>query len=290
MYNGFEVQDEMLNSKIYDGTTLKFGIRVAEEDFIVKKNTNAFLYSEYVGSRFIAGLGLPVQEVWLGYYKNDLVFISKDFSVKGFSQFQSFKDIRQSKELDLSSKFYTFDDIFRLVDYHTKISSENKEKIKLQFWKMFLCDAILGNRDRHHGNWGFLWTKDGYIPAPIYDTENALFSDVDFFNIKDKHYFIDNPTSLFRNKVSKIKYTSVFNNLKSYPLLLQEVRQIRENFGYLGIRSNIVNVVDEVSKIIPKRYGDFYVAVVCMRYLRLIERYSVEDAVNIVKGGLQYGM
>ena len=138
MYNGFEVQDEMLNSKIYDGTTLKFGIRVAEEDFIVKKNTNAFLYSEYVGSRFIAGLELPVQEVWLGYYKNDLVLISKDFSVKGFSQFQSFKDIRQSKELDLSSKFYTFDDIFRLIDYHTKIISENKEKIKcfyvMPFW------------------------------------------------------------------------------------------------------------------------------------------------------------
>ena len=55
MYNGFIVRDNFKNSKIYDGNTLKFGITVDGEDFIVKsgKNSITSIYSEYVASRFI---------------------------------------------------------------------------------------------------------------------------------------------------------------------------------------------------------------------------------------------
>lgn len=71
MYNGFIVRDNFKNSKIYDGNTLKFGITVDGEDFIVKsgKNSITSIYSEYVASRFIKELGIPVHDVWIGYIK-----------------------------------------------------------------------------------------------------------------------------------------------------------------------------------------------------------------------------
>ena len=43
----------------------------------------------------------------------------------------------------------------------------------------FICDAILGNRDRHAGNWGYLKFSSGYLPAPIYDNGGSLFPNFD---------------------------------------------------------------------------------------------------------------
>lgn len=49
MYNGFIVRDNFKNSKIYDGNTLKFGITIDGEDFIVKsgKNSITSIYSVF---------------------------------------------------------------------------------------------------------------------------------------------------------------------------------------------------------------------------------------------------
>lgn len=44
------------------------------------------------------------------------------------------------------------------------------------FWNMFVADALLGNFDRHNGNWGFLYddNKNETEIAPIYDCGSCL--------------------------------------------------------------------------------------------------------------------
>lgn len=44
------------------------------------------------------------------------------------------------------------------------------------FWKMFIIDALIGNTDRHNGNWGFLINvKTQKIEfSPIYDCGSCL--------------------------------------------------------------------------------------------------------------------
>ena len=39
------------------------------------------------------------------------------------------------------------------------------------FWDMFIVDALIGNWDRHNGNWGFLYdtVQDEMKLAPVYD-------------------------------------------------------------------------------------------------------------------------
>ena len=49
------------------------------------------------------------------------------------------------------------------------------------FWNVFVVDALLGNSDRHNGNWGFLYddsTKEA-SPAPIYDCRSCLLPQAD---------------------------------------------------------------------------------------------------------------
>ena len=49
------------------------------------------------------------------------------------------------------------------------------------FWDVFVVDALLGNFDRHNGNWGFLYDeRTGTASlAPIYDCGSCLLPQAD---------------------------------------------------------------------------------------------------------------
>ena len=46
---------------------------------------------------------------------------------------------------------------------------------------MFIVDALIGNWDRHNGNWGFLYdvNSDTMTLAPVYDCGSCLFPQAD---------------------------------------------------------------------------------------------------------------
>ena len=50
------------------------------------------------------------------------------------------------------------------------------DNIKEKFWDMFIVDSLIGNTDRHNGNWGLLVnarsSKAGF--SPIYDCGSCL--------------------------------------------------------------------------------------------------------------------
>ena len=49
------------------------------------------------------------------------------------------------------------------------------------FWNVFVVDALLGNFDRHNGNWGFLYndsTGEASV-APVYDCGSCLLPQAD---------------------------------------------------------------------------------------------------------------
>lgn len=50
-----------------------------------------------------------------------------------------------------------------------------------RFWDMFIVDALIGNWDRHNGNWGFLYDDrcDEMILAPAYDCGSCLYPQAD---------------------------------------------------------------------------------------------------------------
>ena len=59
------------------------------------------------------------------------------------------------------------------------------------FWNVFVVDALLGNSDRHNGNWVFLYddsTKEA-SPAPIYDCGSCLLPQADDCEANINNYF-----------------------------------------------------------------------------------------------------
>lgn len=179
-YNGILITDKMRNGINYNGNTRKFGVTLNNKKFIIKfaKDNDLSVFTEYLASHIMQYFGINAQNTYYGkYYCEDIVII-EDFTTKDV-ELHSFKDTKQSSEdTDLEPKEYTYDDVIYLIEKHLKIKDEYKNEIINQFWMMYAVDAILGNRDRHWGNWGYLKTKDGYKTAPVYDNGASLYPGV----------------------------------------------------------------------------------------------------------------
>ncbi len=167
------------NNKIYSGAERKFGLTVGNEDFIIKfRKKERFLtrnnhISEYLGCRIIESMGFEVQEVFLGTYNGEEVVAIKDFIGKN-QQFVAFNDVGESSIEEDRDKFtYSYEDITEILLANNKI--KDPRRTVCQFWEIYILDALLGNFDRHGGNWGFIKENNAYTLAPIFDNGSCLF-------------------------------------------------------------------------------------------------------------------
>ncbi len=295
-----QITDDMRNDIVYEGTTRKFGITIDNVNYMVKfaKDEDLSVLCEYIASNFINKLGFACQQVSLGVYKGELVDIVYDFASNSGKYLHSFKDTKQSSEnTDIGDKEYTYDDVLYLIDKHIKLSAEDREKTKHQFWQMYICDAILGNRDRHWGNWGYLG-EDGrmdYIPAPIYDNGASLFPGI-MNAIKNaqsdrKQFFYDRvfvfPASLFKvagvDRTYRTNYYEIFSDLRMNKIFAEEVQGIKDRLDYkevLGIINNVVNSIEaEVDSDIKK----FWIEIVTLRYMCIVQRKDYDKAFDEIE-------
>ncbi|WP_120945163.1 HipA domain-containing protein [Helicobacter labacensis] len=134
--------------------------------------------SEYVACHIVESLGLLVQETHLGMYGDKVVVACKDFTANNceFVDFIALKNSvleveRSGGDTGLSETLIVLEKQ-QIVDVLT---------LKRFFWDMFVADTLLGNFDRHNGNFGFL--KDlqynSYKIAPIFDCGSCLFPQAD---------------------------------------------------------------------------------------------------------------
>ena len=296
------IDDSMRNELLYDGSTPKFGITVKGSNFIVKapKDDDDSVFTEYVASSFIKNIGYSVHNVGLGYYKGNIgavyydgiVDVILDFSKDGES-LHSFKDLGQSSvDTDLSSKEYTYNDVVYVLENIIKADIQYKDAILHSFWQMYICDAILGNRDRHWGNWGFLqdnMSKRIY-PSPLYDNGGSLFPGVskvikNIFTEPEKFMYdrtVVFPASLLKKydsstrRYKRTNYKEVFSDLRISKILAYERSILIQRIGLSGIISAIVRATSD--SVIPKDLVNFYRMIVVCRYLCIVERLPFKSA------------
>lgn len=138
--------------------------------------------SEYLGCHIFESVGIPVQETLLGTYrvgeKEKVVVACRDFTSLGvvLQDFASLKNLvidseRSGYGTELADILSAFNDQ-DVVD-----SRELTER----FWDMFIVDALIGNWDRHNGNWGLLYDEraDSMELAPVYDCGSSLYPQAD---------------------------------------------------------------------------------------------------------------
>lgn len=279
------------NNKTYDGNTNKYGITVNNVDYIVKSAKNDYdtsVFSEYVVSKLGELLGYNTHETFLYKDGDNVVVILKDFCISGY-KLKSFKDIAQSSlDTDMSTKDYTYHDVIYMINKHNKLSLAQKEALIIQFWDMFMLDAVFGNRDRHHGNWGYMSKGLDCKVAKIYDNGGSLFPNVltkidEYTHDKKKFLFERSekfPASLLKEKREngEIKRTNYYEYMELH------ARNQYMDLAYNKIYSVGVTKLFELSKkicynrYIPDILSDFYVSIICMRYAHIIQRLGLEDS------------
>ncbi len=165
--------------------------------------------SEYLGCHIFESIGIPVQKTLLGTYtkngKKKIVVACKDFTTDGFV-LQDFASLKNTIIDSAHSGYGTeLSDIIKTLEEQTAIEPQ---KLTEWFWDMFIVDALIGNWDRHNGNWGFLYNivTDEISLAPIYDCGSCLFPQADEEIVKKT---LDNPAEreirIFERPFSAIK-------------------------------------------------------------------------------------
>ena len=138
--------------------------------------------SEYLGSHIFALVGIPVQETLLGTYSKNgrekIVVACKDFTSPGvvIQDFASLKNtIIDSEHNGYGTELSDILNAIREQQAMDPVELEN------WFWDMFIVDALIGNWDRHNGNWGFLYdtVQDEMKLAPVYDCGSCLYPQAD---------------------------------------------------------------------------------------------------------------
>ena len=269
-YKGTEKKKTLIyDSKRY---LVKFPDPIREKNKNIAYINNA--YSEYVGSNIFRIVGFKVQNTILGKYKyngNDkIVCACEDFTDEE-NELYEFESIALSSNPD--KKIGTeVEDIMEVIQTNKMICSDTSK----MFWKMFIIDALIGNTDRHNGNWGFLINvKTQKIEfSPIYDCGsclNPLLEDTEIEKLDEiaiKNLAI-NCYSCLRENGKRINYINYIKKMKN-----KECNDaIKEIF--LDIKINEINkFIDEIEGISNIRKA-FYKSIINYRYICIKDVYEI---------------
>lgn len=138
--------------------------------------------SEHIASSIFNIIGVEAQETVLGTYCYNgverTVVACKDFTMPDYD-FYDFASLRnQIVDSESHGNSTELSDILEIFEQQMIIP---EDQIKQFFWDTFIVDALLGNWDRHNGNWGYLHNRktDEVKLAPVFDNGSSLFPQAD---------------------------------------------------------------------------------------------------------------
>ena len=255
-----------IKNKTYNGANgSKISVIYNNETYMLKfpglapKNKNISYangcISEYIGCHIFESIGIPAQKTILGTYtknnKEKIVVACKDFTSPGVV-LQDFASLKNTI-IDSEHNGYgtELSDIIQAIEEQNAI---NPYTLKEWFWNTFIVDALIGNFDRHNGNWGFLYdtNTDKLEIAPIYDCGSCLYPQADETimqsilenknELKLRIYQI--PLSSIKINNKKINYFDFINSLEnddcnnalkriSLKINLEKINQIIDETPYI---------------------------------------------------------
>ena len=138
-------------------------------------------FSEHIASTVFGMLGIPTQETRLGTFANGrehVVCACRDFTTDGrvLLDFCSIKNTVIDSETN-----GTGTDLQEMLETIELQQFVDPVRLRDFFWDMFVADALLGNFDRHNGNWGFLADRESGKTeiAPVFDCGSCLLPQAD---------------------------------------------------------------------------------------------------------------
>ena len=285
--------------KAYGGANgNKINITYEEQSYMLKfspkaSKNKAMSYanscvSEHIACRIFESLGFNAQETILGTYttgeqgefldrrKVHTVVACKDFETADM-KLMEFAQLKNTCVDSLQGGYGTeLNSVLKAIYEQELVPSFELETF---FWDMFIVDALLGNFDRHNGNWGILVdekNKSAEI-APIYDCGSCLYPQImptDMERILkdqseiDKRIFVY-PTSMIKEENKKLNYFDYISSHENADCTKALIR-IAKKIDMKKI-DEIINQTPSISSI----QKEFYKAMIRKRKDRIID-FSLE--------------
>ena len=237
--------------------------------------------SEYVACHIFGMLGFKVQDTLLGNYvdsrgKNKLVVACRDFTEGGktLMEFAHLKNTCIDSEQNGYGK--ELSSILEAIDEQSLYPAD---ELRTFFWDMFIADALLGNFDRHNGNWGLLVDeeKQSVEIAPVYDCGSCLSPQLDLERMKsvlqseeeiDQRIYVFPSSSIEENGV-KIPYFDFISSLR-YPECNEALKRISARIDLAAIQA----FLDSVPELLPIQ-REFYLTMLTERKEKILD-YSLK--------------
>lgn len=264
---------EKKKTLIYNGRNylVKFPDPIKEKNKSILFKNNVI--SEYIGSHVFEMCGFNTQKTVLGKYnyngKEKIVCACLDFANDNY-KLKEFELLALSMNPDKKTGTNLVD-ILKVIDESNMINSDDTKK---RFFDMFIIDALIGNTDRHNGNWGFIAKDIEDIKfSPIYDCGSCLnpmlednelekLSDSDIKNLALNCY------SVLKIDDKKINYMNYIESITDDNVNNAVVRVV-PNIDIDNINSFIDNI-DCMSKV----RREFYKKIIGFRYNILEKAYK----------------
>lgn len=261
-YKGSEKKKTLIyNNKKY---LVKFPDPIREKNKNISYINNAF--SEYIGSHIFEMSNFETQNTLLGIYnyngKEKIVCACEDFT-DDTNILYEFENLALSTNPD--KKIETeLNDIMEVIEESNLLDSSKTNEM---FWNMFVIDSLIGNTDRHNGNWGFLVNKStGKIKfSPIYDCGsclNPIIEDDEIVKMNETEIknLALNCYSCIKEDGKKINYMSYIKSLKNAECT-NAVKRLIPNIDI----NKIIEFIDNISCISNIR-KHFYKKILMIRY------------------------
>lgn len=227
--------------------------------------TNSCL-SEHIASSIFNMLGVDAQKTMLGTFsiegKEKVVCACQDFTANG-EQLFDFCSIKNTVlDSETNGTGTELDDILDTIEKQTFV---DPFILTEHFWNMFVVDALLGNFDRHNGNWGFLYDPAARRSsiAPVFDCGSCLLPQADeeimSAVLSDEHELNARiytfPASAIRQQDKKINYYDFLISTDNADCI-SAVKRIYERIDIAQITEFIESVpyITELQREFYERY------------------------------------
>ena len=231
--------------------------------------------SEHIASSIFNMLGIKAQSTMLGTFtirgKEKIVCACKDFTSGGKRLFDFCSIKNTVLDSDSNGSGTELADIMDAVDKQQYVSPT---LVREHFWNMFIADALLGNVDRHNGNWGFLYDDDKEEAqiAPVFDCGSCLLPQADenvmrkvLANESELHARVYQfPTSAIKLNGRKINYYDFLNHTDN-----DDCREALKRITPRIDMNEICGFIDSIP-CITELHKEFYKKYICSRYELII--------------------
>ena len=216
----------------------------------VKDEEKNIITGEYWAEKLAEKIGglldIRCSRIDMGTYNGRIGSMSYNF-VKEDEKFDEGIIFIQSKYPYYSKK--NLIDNFSKMPYSVQLIKNSIEKtINFKdFLKVIIFDALIGNSDRHHSNWGIITNVNGnkYL-SPLYDNGSSLCSYEDENNVEV--FFKD-----------KLKYEALINTKSKSAIGWKEKRPIRHFELIQNIKDTYYKETIEFVEIIKDRINEMSV-------------------------------